>query len=120
MRNGPDLDRLVPAAPDPRFRNGRDHLLGYVGTMGPQDGVDHLIRALDVLVHDQDRDVQAVLVGDGPELESLRTLAVELKLADHVTFTGSRRSRSGGGPAVVLGRVRVPRSAVARSTRSRR
>ena len=88
VRNGPDLDRLVPVPPDPQFHNGREHLLGYVGTMGPQDGVDYLLRALDVLVHDQGRDVQAVLVGDGPELDSLRTLAVELKLDDHVTFTG--------------------------------
>ncbi len=88
VRNGPDLDRLVPASPDPRFHNGRDHLLGYVGTMGPQDGVDYLIRALDVLVHERGRDVQAVLVGDGPELDSLRTLTDELELAEHVTFTG--------------------------------
>jgi glycosyltransferase involved in cell wall biosynthesis len=88
VRNGPDLDRLVPAAPDPSLRNGRDHLLGYVGTMGPQDGVDYMIRALEVLVHKQGRDVQAVLVGDGPELDSLRSLAAELGLADHVTFTG--------------------------------
>jgi glycosyltransferase involved in cell wall biosynthesis len=88
VRNGPDLDRLVPVPPDPGFRNGRDHLLGYVGTMGPQDGVDYLIRALDVLVHKQGRDVQAVLVGDGPELDALRSLAAELGLDDHVTFTG--------------------------------
>ena len=38
VRSGPDLKRLVASAPDPRWRKGRAHLVGYVGVMGEQEG----------------------------------------------------------------------------------
>ena len=44
VRNGPDLERFRPAEPDPAWRRGREHLLAYLGIMGPQDGLDHALR----------------------------------------------------------------------------
>lgn len=87
VRNGPDLSRFANPVPDAAHRNGRAEAVGYVGTMALQDGVDHMLYAVQHLVADG-RDVQALLVGDGPELESLQALAVELGIADHTTFTG--------------------------------
>lgn len=87
VRTGPDLTSFVPVAPDPSLRRGRAHLLGYVGVMGPQDGVDHALRALGLL-RDRREDWHAVFVGDGAELEAMRTLAHELGLDAHVEFTG--------------------------------
>ncbi|MEM8903373.1 MAG: glycosyltransferase family 4 protein [Actinomycetota bacterium] len=89
VRNGPVSSELVPVDPDLAPPATHPHLLGYIGTMGPQDGVDHLIRALAHIVHDRGRtDVGAVLVGDGSELDGLRRLTRELGLDERVTFTG--------------------------------
>lgn len=89
VRNGPVPSQFGPVDPELAPPSTHPHLLGYIGTMGPQDGVDHLIRALGHIVHERGRtDVGAVLVGDGSELDSLRALADELDLADRVTFTG--------------------------------
>lgn len=89
VRNGPVPSQFGPIDAELAPPATHPHLLGYIGTMGPQDGVDHLIQALAHITHDRGRDdVGAVLVGDGSELESLRALAHELDLADRVTFTG--------------------------------
>jgi len=88
VRSGPDLNRLVVSAPDPAWRRGRAHMVGYVGVMGDQEGIDLLLEAAREIVHDMGRDVQFVLVGGGPALEGLKTMARELGLEEHVTFTG--------------------------------
>ena len=40
VRTGPDPTKLTRVKPDPVLRRGRDHLVAYIGVMGPQDGVD--------------------------------------------------------------------------------
>ena len=87
VRTGPDLTRFVATAPEPALRRGRQHLLSYVGVMGPQDGVDHAIRAL-ALLKERRRDWHAIFMGDGEVLEQMRALAEELGVADCVEFTG--------------------------------
>jgi glycosyltransferase involved in cell wall biosynthesis len=89
VRNGPDLERFQPVAPSPQWRRGRAHLIGYLGIMGPQDGVDHALRALAALRETRD-DWSAVLIGDGESLPVMRALATELGLDDHVEFAGWR------------------------------
>ena len=70
VRSIPDLSRFKRLAPDLALKNGRKHLIGYVGIMGAQDGVDLLIEAMNDLVHTQGRnDVQCAIVGSGTELE---------------------------------------------------
>ena len=51
VRSIPDLSRFQRTEPDEALRNGRRHLIGYVGIMGAQDGVDLLIEAMAALVH---------------------------------------------------------------------
>ena len=85
----PDLHRVRPVEPDPELRQRAQTILGYVGTMGPQDGVDYLLRALDHLVHDLDRrDVFCVLIGTGEMVPELEALTQELHLEQHVWITG--------------------------------
>ncbi|MBL8566153.1 MAG: glycosyltransferase family 4 protein [Hyphomicrobiaceae bacterium] len=89
VRSIPDVSRFRRVEPSAELRNGRRHLIGYVGIMGAQDGVDLLIEAVADLVHGQGRrDVGCVIVGSGTELPHLQRLAVERGVADHVTFTG--------------------------------
>lgn len=54
----------------------------------PKNGVEHFVRALPLIV--RERDVEAVLVGDGPEMERLRRLADELCVGDRLRFLGAR------------------------------
>jgi glycosyltransferase involved in cell wall biosynthesis len=89
VRNGPDLTRFRPVAADPAWRRGRAHLISYLGIMGPQDGVDHALRALAALRTMRD-DWHAVFVGDGDALPAMRALADELALGDHIEFAGWR------------------------------
>jgi glycosyltransferase involved in cell wall biosynthesis len=89
VRNGPDLTRFRPVPADPAWRRGRAHLISYLGIMGPQDGVDHALRALAAL-RAMREDWHAVFVGDGDALPAMRALADELALGDHVEFAGWR------------------------------
>jgi glycosyltransferase involved in cell wall biosynthesis len=89
VRSGPNLSRLTRTAPNAALRMGRRHLVGYVGVMGDQEGVDLLLEAVRHIVHDLKRDdVHFCLVGGGPSLETLKALAARLGVADFVTFTG--------------------------------
>ena len=88
VRNGPDLDtfKLVPA--QPALKYGKAYLVGYVGTMSIQEGLDIL---LDVAVSLKKRgrtDVHFTCVGGGPGLAGLRAMVKEKNLEDSVNFTG--------------------------------
>jgi glycosyltransferase involved in cell wall biosynthesis len=89
VRSGPDPDTMYRADPVPELRHGRRYLVCYLGIMGPQDGVDRLLGAIDMLVHDMGRtDVHFGLLGFGDCLDELRSTAIERGLSDVVTFTG--------------------------------
>ena len=89
VRSGPSLERMKILPPDERLKHGRKHLVGYVGVMGRQEGIDYLLRAAAHIVRDLGRtDVHFGLVGGGTSLEELRGLALRLGIADYVTFTG--------------------------------
>lgn len=89
VRNGPDPERLQPVEPDPVLRQRANTILGYVGSMGPQDGVDYLLRALGYLVYDLGRQhILCVIVGKGEMLPELKALAKELHIEEYVWFTG--------------------------------
>ena len=91
VRSIPDLTRFKRIEPDVALRKGRKTLLGYVGIMGAQDGVDLLVEAMADIVHKRGRtDVQCAVVGSGTELEGLKKLAIARKVDDYVTFTGFR------------------------------
>jgi glycosyltransferase involved in cell wall biosynthesis len=89
VRSGPSLERLKILPPDPGLKRGRRYLVGYVGVMGRQEGIDYLLRAARHMVHDLGRyDVHFGVVGGGTSLEEMKALARALGIADHVTFTG--------------------------------
>jgi glycosyltransferase involved in cell wall biosynthesis len=89
VRSGPDLARIRQVPAEPKWRNGRRFMVGYVGVIGRQEGIDLLIEAVRHLVEDRGRDdIQFVIVGAGPALADMRRLAARLGLADCITFTG--------------------------------
>ena len=89
VRSGPSLKRMRILPPDPGLRQGRRYLVGYVGVMGRQEGIEYLLRAVQHIVFEMKRkDVHFGLVGGGTSLIEMKTLASELGVADYVTFTG--------------------------------
>lgn len=89
VRSGPDLTRLVAVDPVDTWKNGRDYMVGYVGVMGDQEGIDLLLESIQDLVQKRGReDIQFVLVGGGPSLDKLQEMARDMGVGDYVTFTG--------------------------------
>lgn len=89
VRSGPDLARMRVLPPRPELKRGRAHLVGYVGVIGQQEGIDLLLQAVRVTVRDLGRhDIHFGIVGGGPALTDMRLLAEHLGIADYVTFTG--------------------------------
>ena len=88
VRNGPDLNTFKLVPPKPALKYGKPFLVGYVGTMSIQEGLDIL---LDVAQHIKNlgrRDIHFTCVGGGPGLPELRKMIVDKNLQDTVNFTG--------------------------------
>jgi len=88
VRNGPDLARFHSVDPHPSLKRGKRHLIGYVGDMAPQDGIDGAIRSLASLRRLRD-DWHAIFVGGGEAFDEVVALASKLALGDLVEFTGA-------------------------------
>ena len=68
-------------------RLGHRHLVGYLGVMGKQDGVDLLVRAVGLLVRDG-YDILLYLAGDGESRREIEDLVRELGIEDNVLMPG--------------------------------
>lgn len=89
VRSGPSLDRIRIGPGDPALKRGRRYLVGYVGVMGEQEGIDRLLLAVRHIVFELHRDdIHFALVGGGIALERMRELAARLGVKNFVTFTG--------------------------------
>ncbi len=89
VRTGPDPLALVRREPRPELRRGRRYLAAYIGVMGPQDGVDIVVRAAAIVVHELGRDdIAFTLIGSGDCFDELVALRDRLGVARHVEFTG--------------------------------
>lgn len=89
VRSGPKLDRLKVLPPVAELRQGRRYLVGYVGVMGAQEGIDLLLEAARHIIQNMGRtDVHFGLVGGGTSLDEMKQLAQKMGIAEYVTFTG--------------------------------
>jgi glycosyltransferase involved in cell wall biosynthesis len=89
VRSAPAAGRFANSQPNEKWRNGKKYMIAYVGVMGIQDGLDYLIDAATVMIQERgQRDVQFVLVGDGPEFPRLVNRVRSLGLDDLIAFTG--------------------------------
>jgi glycosyltransferase involved in cell wall biosynthesis len=89
VRTGPDPERLRRQATVPERRRGRQHLVAYIGVMGPQDGVDLAVRAAAHVVHDLGRrDISFTFMGSGDSYDDTVALRDALELHDYVELPG--------------------------------
>ncbi|OYU19178.1 MAG: glycosyltransferase WbuB [Rhodobacteraceae bacterium PARR1] len=90
VRSAPQTDRFIPGLGNPDWRKGADCVLGYVGVIGQQEGMDLLVAAVDHLVNVMGRrGVHALIVGFGPHLPVVEQDVRDRGLSAHFTFTGA-------------------------------
>lgn len=87
IRSGPKLDRLKIFEGNPSYKKGKKFLIGYLGVIGEQEGIDLLLGAFKLLIAKRN-DVQLAIVGGGTSLESLKQLSKEMGLEKYVDFYG--------------------------------
>jgi len=89
VRTGPDMARFRDIATEKDLKAGKKYLITYLGVMAPQDGVDYLLLAIDILVNQYKRDdIMFGLIGSGDSIKDLERLNRELYLDKSVVFTG--------------------------------
>jgi glycosyltransferase involved in cell wall biosynthesis len=81
---GADLRHLFTPDQTPR----KQAELLFVGRLVPGKGTDILVRAIPSIL-EKCQNLTVTIVGDGPELENLRTLSQQLNIMNRVSFTGS-------------------------------
>lgn len=87
VRSGPRLDRLKLTPGNEQYKKGRDFLVGYVGVIGAQEGLDLLLESIGQIVRKR-QDVQFAIVGDGTELLKIRQLTGQLELNGYIDYYG--------------------------------
>lgn len=89
LRSGPKLERLRVQPPNPELKQGHRFMIGYVGVIGQQEGIEYLLDAARVIKEEFGReDVFWGIVGGGPHLNALRERCGAMGLGDSVKFTG--------------------------------
>jgi glycosyltransferase involved in cell wall biosynthesis len=88
VRSGPRCGWPDGHSPRPELKRGHKYMVVYLGVMGEQDGVDHLLRAVHSYRRMASDDTLFVLVGGGPNLPRMKTLARQMDLGSTVHFTG--------------------------------
>jgi len=89
VRTGPDFQRLKRLKPEPKLKKGRKYMVCYLGVMGPQDGVDYLLRSIEFITGNHRRnDILFVLIGGGDSFNDLKKMSSELGVQEHTLFTG--------------------------------
>lgn len=87
VRSGPKLERLKPGCGNIKYKNGREFLIGYVGVIGAQEGLDLLLESAKLITNTRN-DVQFAIIGDGTELNKIKEIAVAMQLNEFVDFYG--------------------------------
>jgi len=89
VRSGPKIEKLELRPPKEDLKKGFKFLVGYVGVIGAQEGLDLLIDAAEHLVKKMGRtDIHFGIVGGGPELPIIQEDVTNRGLEPYFTFTG--------------------------------
>jgi glycosyltransferase involved in cell wall biosynthesis len=88
VRSGPELSKIKPGPARPELKRGKRYMVGYVGVIGRQEGLDLLVESAAWLRSQGRDDIQYCIVGGGPELKAIEAYAIKKGVADIFTFTG--------------------------------
>lgn len=90
IRSAPKVETFLPGPGNRDYRRGATTVMGYVGVIGQQEGMDLLVQAAEHLIRKLDkRDVHFVIVGFGPTLDEVKADVAGRGLERYFTFTGA-------------------------------
>jgi glycosyltransferase involved in cell wall biosynthesis len=89
VRSGPKIEKLEIRPPRVELKKGAKFLIGYVGVIGQQEGLDLLVASAEHMIRNMGRtDVHFGIVGGGPALEEIKADVAARGLDGYFTFTG--------------------------------
>ena len=89
VRSAPRIETFLPGPGDATMRRGAKTVLGYVGVIGQQEGMDLLVAAVDHLIRRLGHEnLHVVIVGFGPTLAEVQADVAARGLQGWFTFTG--------------------------------
>lgn len=89
LRSGPKTERLKIMPKTEEIKRGRKYMVGYLGVIGQQEGIEYLLDAAYYMKNTLKRnDVFWGIVGGGPHLAELKNKCAQMDLEDCVEFTG--------------------------------
>lgn len=88
VRSGPRCGWADIYSPCPELKQGRQHMVMYLGEMCEQDGVAHLLRAIQRYRTMAPDDTLFAFVGGGPDQPRMKAMAGQMGLGPVVHFTG--------------------------------
>jgi glycosyltransferase involved in cell wall biosynthesis len=87
VRSGPSLKRLRITQGNDKYKKGRKYLVGYVGVIGEQEGLDLLLDSIRIITLERN-DIQFGIVGGGTDLEKIKNQCNDMGLSEYVDFYG--------------------------------
>lgn len=87
LRSGPDLKRFKIIPADEQYKKGKSFLIGYLGVIAEQDGLDLLMKIAEILLKKRN-DIRFAIIGDGTELENIKKIAADLGISSNIDFYG--------------------------------
>ena len=90
VRSAPRIEKFEIRPADHEVKKGAKTLLGYVGVIGQQEGMDLLVEAAQYLIKELGHeDVHFAIVGFGPHLPEVEKDVKQRNLENYFTFTGA-------------------------------
>jgi len=87
VRGGPSLERMKLTPGNPAYKRGKQVLVGYLGVISEQEGLDYLLQAARMIKEQRD-DFQFAIVGGGTDLGLVKKYAEKCGVSDMVDFYG--------------------------------
>jgi len=87
VRSGPKLDRLKLMQPTEELKKGKRYLIGYIGVIGEQEGLDLLLESAKYILSKRS-DVHFAIVGGGTHLDEIKNLTSQMNLSNSFDYYG--------------------------------
>ena len=88
VRSAPRIEKFLPGPGDPAYRKAGT-VLGWIGIIGQQEGLELMVEAIGHLREMGKTDVHVVVVGFGPHQPVIEAEVARAGLTEQFTFTGA-------------------------------
>lgn len=113
VRSAPRTETFLPGPGDPKYRKAGT-VLGWIGIIGQQEGLELMVEAVEHLAATGKTDVHVIVVGFGPHQQVIEDVVARAGLTDRFTFTGALYGAEmlGALNAIDIGLAPDPRNAM--------